>query len=137
MDEKVEWSDTYLLGIPEIDNQHKKLIAIANELYEVITGDQESYKANMAKALKKLVDYTVYHFSHEEGFMRDHGYAGVDVHKTAHDGFINEVNHQVKQLEGAESRSDGKKFYSYMVNWILTHIARADKVWAAFVKKNM
>ena len=32
MVEKIEWSDSYLLGIPEIDNQHKKLIQIANEL---------------------------------------------------------------------------------------------------------
>ena len=29
MAQKVEWSDSYLLGISEIDDQHKKLIAIA------------------------------------------------------------------------------------------------------------
>lgn len=32
--EKIEWSDSYLLGIPEIDNQHKKLLKIANDLYK-------------------------------------------------------------------------------------------------------
>jgi len=36
---KIEWNDSYLLGVPEIDQQHKQLIAIANELYDVATGD--------------------------------------------------------------------------------------------------
>ena len=42
MTEKVDWNDSYLLGIAEIDNQHKKLLAIANELYEITTGSPES-----------------------------------------------------------------------------------------------
>lgn len=37
---KIEWNASYLLGVPEIDQQHKQLIAIANELYDVATGDE-------------------------------------------------------------------------------------------------
>ena len=33
---KFEWNDSYLLFITEIDNQHKKLLSIANELYETM-----------------------------------------------------------------------------------------------------
>ena len=35
MSERVEWKDSYVLGIPEIDNQHRHLIDVANELYEI------------------------------------------------------------------------------------------------------
>ena len=136
MVEKIEWNDEYLLGILEIDNQHKKLVAIANELYDTITSNPEDYKLEMSKVLKKLTDYTVYHFSSEEDFMRRHGYAGVDLHKTAHDGFINEVNHQIKQLSD-DNKETGAKFYTFVLQWVLTHIARADKIWAKFVKDNM
>ena len=41
MADKIEWNDEYLLGILEIDNQHKKLVAIANELYDITTGNSE------------------------------------------------------------------------------------------------
>jgi len=41
---KIEWNDEYLLGVPEIDKQHKKLIAIANELYDVVIGDESALK---------------------------------------------------------------------------------------------
>lgn len=136
MVEKIEWNDEYLLGILEIDNQHKKLVAIANELYDTITSNSEDYKLEMSKVLKKLTDYTVYHFSSEEDFMRRHGYAGVDLHKTAHDGFINEVNHQIMQLSD-DNKETGAKFYTFVLQWVLTHIARADKIWAKFVKDNM
>ena len=135
MVEKIEWNDEYLLGILEIDNQHKKLVAIANELYDTITSNSEDYKLEMSKVLKKLTDYTVYHFSSEEDFMRRHGYAGVDLHKTAHDGFINEVNNQIKQLSD-NSQASGAKFYTFVLQWVLTHIARADQIWAKFVKDN-
>lgn len=136
MVEKIEWNDEYLLGILEIDNQHKKLVAIANELYDTITSNSEDFKLEMSKVLKKLTDYTVYHFSSEEDFMRRHGYAGVDLHKTAHDGFINEVNHQIMQLSD-DNKETGAKFYTFVLQWVLTHIARADKIWAKFVKDNM
>ena len=91
MTEKVVWDDSYLLGIPEIDSQHKKLLVIANELYEIAAGSPDSYRLKMSAALKKLTDYTVYHFSSEEAFMRSCGYAGTDAHKTAHDNFLCDV----------------------------------------------
>lgn len=136
MSEKIEWNDSYLLGIPEIDNQHKKLLELANDLHEAAAGSEENYKLNMSKVLKKLTDYTMYHFSNEEDFMRKYGYTGVDIHKTAHDNFIGEVNHQIKQLSD-DKKEDGMRFYSYMVNWVLTHIAKADKIWAAYVKTKL
>lgn len=134
MTEKVNWDNSYLLGILEIDNQHKKLLMIANELYDIATGSPGAYKLKMSSALKKLTDYTVYHFSSEEDYMRKCGYAGADMHKTAHDSFINEVNHQLHQLS-ADNIEDGARFYSYVARWVMDHIARADKIWAAAVKK--
>ena len=131
--QKIEWSDTYLLGITEIDNQHKKLLAVANELYEAASGSDEEYKLKMAKVLKSLTDYTVYHFSEEEKFMKKYGYPSVSLHKTAHDAFVNEVQHQISKL-GSGSRQDGLSFYGFVANWVLTHIAKADRVWAAYVK---
>lgn len=133
MTEKVNWDDSYLLGITEIDDQHKKLLTVANELYEITTGPQDAYKLKMSAALKKLADYTVYHFSSEEEYMRKCGYGGTATHKMAHDNFINEVKHQMAQLS-ADNIEGGERFYAYVARWVLNHIAKADKVWAAAVK---
>lgn len=67
---KIEWNDSYLLSVPEIDQQHKQRISIANELYDVATGDESVYETKMPVILKKLTDYTVYHFSMEEPLQK-------------------------------------------------------------------
>ena len=129
---KIEWSDSYLIGVQEIDLQHKKLISIANELYDVVAGEEENYKEKMPKILKKLTDYTEYHFNAEEQLQKRIGYSGLDAHKMAHSMFIGEVNNQIRHLS-LENKANVLGFYTYMVNWILTHVAKADKVWAKFM----
>lgn len=132
---KLEWDDSYLLGIPEIDLQHKKLIAIANELYDVICGDESEYKTAMPKILKKLTDYTVYHFSNEEELMQKIGYVGYAMHKNTHELFVKEVNFQIQNLS-TESKTSVLAFYKYIASWVFSHIAKADKLWANFKKEN-
>jgi hemerythrin len=133
---KFEWNENYELGIPEIDLQHKKLISISNELYDVATKNDVNLKLTMSKILKNLTDYTVYHFTSEEDFMKKYGYEGVPMHKIAHDNFVSEVTQQIKKLSDA-SQDDILVFYDYIANWILAHIAKADKVWASFVKPKL
>ena len=133
---KFEWNENYELGIPEIDLQHKKLISISNELYDVATKDDVNLKLTMSKILKNLTDYTVYHFTSEEDFMKKYGYEGVPMHKIAHDNFVAEVTQQIKKLDSS-SKEAVLLFYDYIANWILAHIAKADKIWANFVKEKM
>ena len=133
MAKRVEWNSSYELGFPEIDMQHKKLIAIANELYDVATRGGDNLKSNMEKVLKKLTDYTVYHFSSEEDFQEKYDYKGLSMHRLAHNQFVAEVQHQISKLN-SESQDDALRFYDYIANWVLTHIAKADRIWADFVK---
>lgn len=133
---KFEWNEKYELGIQEIDLQHKKLIGISNELYDVATKDDVNLKLTMSKILKNLTDYTVYHFTSEEDFMKKYGYEGVPMHKIAHDNFVSEVTQQIKKLDSG-SKEAVLLFYDYIANWILTHIAKADKIWANFVKEKL
>ena len=123
------------MGVPEIDKQHKKLIAIANELYDVVTGDESALKEKMPSILKELTDYTEYHFSNEEELQKKIGYVGLSTHKAAHEFFIKEVGFQIQKLS-ADSKGGVLGFYKYIVNWVLNHIAKADKIWANFMKQN-
>lgn len=131
---KIEWDDSYLLGVPEIDNQHKKLIAIANELYDVINGNESEYKTKMPQILKKLTDYTQYHFSSEEQLQEKIGYPGLEAHKKSHSFFVKEVEFQINKLS-VENKSNVLNFYNYIASWVFNHIAKADKVWAMFMKQ--
>lgn len=132
MFEKIIWKDSYNLNVPEIDSQHQRLVVIANELYDLANGDKEVYKAGIASALKKLVDYTEYHLKFEEGFLRLQGYPQVDFHKMQHDQFISQINAQVRKLTDPR-QDDGLVLYDYLLKWLLNHIAKSDKAWSLHV----
>lgn len=134
--EKLSWNDSYLLGITEIDLQHKKLLSLADDMYEIVNGDEDSLKVNLSKVLKSLTDYTVYHFTSEEEFMRKYGYPSADMHKSMHDNFIAEVTKQIKSLNTA-TKAEAERLYSFLASWVLNHIAKSDKVWAEYVKPNL
>lgn len=134
--EKLSWNDSYLLGITEIDLQHKKLLSLADDMYEIVNGDESTLKVNLSKVLKSLTDYTVYHFTSEEEFMKKYGYPSAGMHKSMHDNFIAEVSKQIKSLNNA-TKTEAEKLYSFLASWVLNHIAKSDKVWAEYVKPNL
>lgn len=55
------WSDSYSVGIPEIDEQHKALFDLMERLHKAIAARQGS--AACIEILKELVDYTRIHFA--------------------------------------------------------------------------
>ena len=114
----------------------KKLLSLADDMYEIVNGDEDSLKVNLSKVLKSLTDYTVYHFTSEEEFMRKYGYPSADMHKSMHDNFIAEVTKQIKSLNSA-TKIEAERLYSFLASWVLNHIAKSDKVWAEYVKPNL
>lgn len=41
-----QWKDEYVLGIEEIDNQHRRLIEIANQIYAIMQDQWRTDKYN-------------------------------------------------------------------------------------------
>lgn len=132
MTEKIEWSNSYLLGVPKIDAQHKELLAIINKLYDVIQQDEEVYHKEISAVIKNLTDYTIYHFGEEEKLLTQYGYPTADFHKMQHTTFIGELSKQIEKLTNGKPEG-GFKFYSYLLTWLINHIAKADKAWSLYV----
>src|SRR5512140_2145124 len=64
----IEWSDELSVGIQEIDEQHKVLVGLVNDMHRAI---HEHHGRDTARAiLEKLGDYTRVHFAVEESLMR-------------------------------------------------------------------
>ena len=64
--ETLEWSSRLATGIPEIDNQHKRIVDMVNQMREAMeTGDTEA----VGRVIPDMVDYTISHFAFEEALM--------------------------------------------------------------------
>ena len=64
-----EWSDEFSVGVEKIDRDHKRLLALLNELHDALEAGERPEVTG--KVLDGLVLYVGYHFAHEEAlFLR-------------------------------------------------------------------
>jgi hemerythrin len=128
----VEWDDQYLIGIPRIDEQHKKLIDMTNELYLGCLKGDDAAKVYFLKTIHEAVDYVRFHFSTEEKILGRINYPDFTAHKKEHEDFAREIIQQVQAFQ------QGKKFVPnvfvrFLRDWVLAHIAVSDKRYAKYL----
>ncbi len=127
----IEWNDSYKTGIETIDNQHKGLFDLINQLSKELDENQE--KKILEKTIEKLFDYTKYHFSTEEYLMRKANYERYDEHKKAHDLFSNKVKEFIiAYSEGKENLTED--IIVFLIDWISNHILKVDKEYISYLK---
>lgn len=87
--EFMTWTSDLSVGVEVLDEDHKKLIGIINQLHFGITAghDREVLEA----VLNELVDYIKFHFAREEGMLIKAGYEATLEHMTEHEKFIREI----------------------------------------------
>lgn len=122
-----EWKQDYSVGIEKIDDQHKHLIGIGAELMDLIKHhSSDDLYDDVADAIGRMKEYTVYHFETEERMMEEAGYPGFDEHRAEHSRFIDQLDGvDLNELDEnqAEFIMDILKFIS---KWIFKHIIGSD-----------
>ncbi len=124
--DKIVWSNDFCLGVEEVDFQHKQLVEIIGRFYDILQGDESEYFSNREVVIKDLVDYTLYHFKTEEKLFKEYNYISTDLHASQHRNFESEVSRQIDNILVADI-SHAKVFYGFLVTWLLSHIAKADR----------
>jgi PAS domain S-box-containing protein/hemerythrin-like metal-binding protein len=127
------WNENFNTGVAKIDEQHRKLVQLLNQLASHIAFKSDLPALNIIFA--ELADYAVYHFQTEEAIW--HANLADDPleasHKKVHDSFINAVI----QLKG----DDGQKpmalvieeLLSFLTLWLASHILETDRYMAMVV----
>ena len=63
------WNRSFLTGIADVDDQHFYLVGLINKFGDLLVKNKLT-KENLETVFQELYDYTVYHFTEEEGIMR-------------------------------------------------------------------
>ena len=130
---RVEWNDSYSLGIKLIDDQHKELIRIVNDIFSHATGDESEEHEYFKKVIKQAVDYIKYHFANEEKILITTKYSDYEAHKKKHEDFILKVVQTAKDYESGK-RLTLTNFGYFLKDWVLSHIAVVDKKYCDYFK---
>jgi len=119
----IVWSETLLIGKMEIDAEHKQLIRIANSLLRAMQEGRS--KNNFSKILHDLREYTVFHFTNEEDYMRLIGYHDLNKHIEEHNILkkrVRDFQHSV--FIGDKVECDALR--EMLKDWLVGHILSCD-----------
>ena len=126
------WKDEYGVGLLEIDQQHRLLINLINDLYVAIH-ENKSTEAT-ADFLTRLKEYTLMHFATEKEIMIGNNYPGLDDHLSQHKEMI------LKLAEVESKHVYGKlglcsELIIFLREWLTKHICESDKALAEYINK--
>ncbi len=126
----VTWNDTWLVGVQEVDAQHKHLVSLLNQLHEAMM--QGHGKNVLGPILDSLVRYTQVHFTAEERLMQQSKYPDIVNHKREHDALTQKVLDFQKNFVAGRIAL-GIEVMQFLSSWLQGHIRGTDKKYVPFL----
>jgi len=121
------------IGIPEIDEQHKQLFTLTNQISD--EGQKSLKDRRLIPVFKRIYAYTNYHFSSEEGMLKKFKYEKYHAHILKHKQFTQKIKEFLQDFRDNPSLSLNEPL-DFMVDWIVTHIQGEDRKYADYFKIN-
>jgi hemerythrin len=125
-----EWNDSFLTGIGEIDEQHRRLVALIDEFYG--TMQTTAPQAAMVRLLRGVLEYTRTHFTTEEGWMRKYSYPGLDAQIAQHAHFVEKVQNITDRFIRGELVLS-LELTGFLRDWLSQHILGTDQEMGQFL----
>lgn len=124
-----EFKEEYKTGINFIDEQHKVLFEIADRTYTLLKNDFTIDKYDkIVTLLEELQNYTAFHFTAEEEYMKKINYKRMFTQKIEHDAFIKKLNDI--DLSTIDENQDEYivSILQFLNDWLTGHILENDKL---------
>jgi hemerythrin-like metal-binding protein len=119
----LEWKDSYSVGVPAVDHEHRELIGLVNQLHRALASVQpEDAVAGIFGDLFRAISS---HFALEERFMREHGYDQTTQHKADHERLLDELREIMDNYHDRKERS-GENLTACVEAWFANHFQTHD-----------
>ncbi len=129
---KISWHKNLNLDVSRIDNMHRHMVDLVNELLAKI--DQGEGEETVRPLLTKLREYTVYHFHDEEAFMQEIRYPGLAKHQQDHKELVDKVKKFQRDIYKHRTVTP-QMLLEFLREWLLNHILRVDMDIRDFIRE--
>jgi len=119
----LEWHDFLTIGVDFIDDDHKKIL---NIMQQVIVAINENNLNESASLLEILIKEAKEHFKREEEYLLETKYPQLENHKIYHNELIIKAEMTKAICEGIETEHDIKECFESMANFLIDDILRGD-----------
>jgi diguanylate cyclase (GGDEF)-like protein/hemerythrin-like metal-binding protein/PAS domain S-box-containing protein len=121
------WNDSFNTGVNEIDQQHKVLVDLLNQVACFITLQRTNI--DVESLLNKLLDYAAYHFDYEENYWINSlpDCLHTIEHTKSHKLFAEHVNELRESAKTSSEEQRLEELLSFLASWLASHILESDK----------
>lgn len=124
------WSSELATGNRPIDEQHRRLFQLFNDLDWAVGRDDG--EREVSRTITALSVYVVAHFQMEEDLMRQGGYPGLAAHQVAHQLMKIQVEDMVDQYDSM--RRDPLRVMRVLEQWLVEHVQKEDRSMAKWLR---
>ncbi len=124
-----EFTEDCLIGIKQIDEEHRFLFDLLNKAYQLVVTDyHDDYYRKIKEMLTELERYAEEHFAHEEAYMTQIRDPELILQRTQHAFFRDKILDF--ELASIDSVEDQKRvlteLVAFLAKWLYRHILSSD-----------
>lgn len=127
------------MSVEQMQQTHEDEIKILNEIDNLaISFDRgEATQDELEQKVNEYIEHVHEHFANEERLMQQYDFPSYDMHKTAHDMFLEELQHAIKYWKRYEDINKIINFVRRTPEWIVLHVNSVDAPTADYLARKM
>lgn len=120
----IEWLDSYRIGIPSVDHEHRELIALINRLHARLSDDAPAEE--IVGFLGEIDSAISAHFALEEREMRAMRYDQYAEHKAEHERLLDDIGAIAAAFEQGAYDDYADVLAEHLERWFSEHFRTHD-----------
>lgn len=131
---KIEWDNSMSVGIPEIDEDHKRFVLLIGELNQAIAGRMDL--GEIKKRLQLILDDARRHFEHEEQLLNEWKYPDAENHANKHAQAINALQAIMSKLISYDLKAEWIDAGLAVKDILINHLLTEDMKYAEYYRNS-
>lgn len=133
---RIQWDESYSVGVTELDLQHTRWIELINILHDVLMGRRDLKEFSVLECLEAMVKYTQYHLRFEEKMLAKAGYQQLKEHVLEHERWEKQLcQYLVAEKEGQTMLTS--EVMALLMTWLNNHILESDMAYRECLSKGI
>lgn len=128
---KAGWDDSMSVHVDVIDQQHKQLFAMVDQLEEAMSRGEGNLV--LGQIVEGLIEYADVHFAAEERYFEASAYPDCAAHKQQHRDFVAKVTDFKRGFE-EDRLMLTLDILDFLGDWLVGHIRASDASYAPFLE---
>jgi hemerythrin-like metal-binding protein len=121
------WNEQMSVGVQAMDDDHKELVVLMNELHEVVVSGQSRNALN--DVIDRIMKSAKAHFGKEEDLLFKAGFPGADAHHSEHEQMLKTGLEWQAYFKDVSSPAMSLEAMSGFQSWLDNHIQGADMLY--------